>query len=99
MTTLELLIAGDLMVDPRTRRVTMGKRRVTLSPKEYDLLCCLAAEPTRVFTKDEIIRDVWGDHAPGSRRALDAVVGRLRRKLDHRYVHTAWGVGFSLVTA
>lgn len=92
-----MVVAGQLRVNPTTRRVTIGKRRVNLSPKEYELLCCLAAEPSRVFTKDEIIRDVWDNHAPGSRRALDALVTRLRQKLDHRYVYTRWGVGYSLL--
>jgi DNA-binding response OmpR family regulator len=51
---------GELVVDPLRREVTVGGRPVTLANKEFTLLHALAAEPTRVFTKHELLRDVWG---------------------------------------
>jgi DNA-binding response OmpR family regulator len=91
---------GDLTVDPSTRRVTVGDRQVELANKEFALLRALAAEPRRVFTKDELLRDVWGFRSKGRTRTLDSHASRLRRKLDPegaRYVFNCWGVGYRLL--
>jgi DNA-binding response OmpR family regulator len=91
---------GELFVDTATREVRVGDRQVELAGKEYALLCALAAEPRRVFTKDELLRDVWGFRAAGNTRTLDSHASRLRRKLDPdhgRYVVNVWGVGYRLV--
>ena len=60
----ELVEAGEIAVDVATRRVTLAGERVELSTKEYELLVKLASEPRRVFTKDELLRDVWDFRAP-----------------------------------
>ena len=86
---------GDLTVDPLTRRVQVGDREVHLANKEFALLRALAAEPHRVFTKDDLLRDVWGFRSQGRTRTLDSHASRLRRKLDPdgaRYVCNCWGV-------
>jgi DNA-binding response OmpR family regulator len=60
----------------------------------------LASEPRRVFTKDELLRDVWGFRSKGKTRTLDSHASRLRRKLDPqatRYVCNCWGVGYRLL--
>ena len=91
---------GPLSIDPATREVRMGERRVELANKEYELLRALAAEPRRVFTKDELLRDVWGFRSAGRTRTLDSHASRLRRKLDPergRFVVNCWGVGYRLV--
>ena len=65
-----------------------------------DLLRALAAEPTRVFSKQELLRDVWGFRSMGKTRTLDSHASRLRRKLDPeagRFVVNCWGVGYRLV--
>jgi DNA-binding response OmpR family regulator len=85
---------GDLSVDPVTRRVTVGQRHVRLANKEFALLRALAAEPHRVYTKDELLRDVWGFRSKGRTRTLHSHASRLRRKLDPdgaRYVFNCWG--------
>ena len=51
---------GDLTIDPVTRRVRLGERAVDLSAKEFSLLHALAQEPSRVYRKQELLRDVWG---------------------------------------
>ena len=74
--------------------------RVTVSQKEFALLRQLAAEPTRVFTKAELLRDVWGFRAPGATRTLDSHACRLRQKLSargDRFVVNVWGVGYRLI--
>jgi DNA-binding response OmpR family regulator len=91
---------GDLSVDPVTRRVRVDGREVQLANKEFALLSALASEPRRVFTKDELLRDVWGFQSKGRTRTLDSHASRLRRKLDPdgaRYVFNCWGVGYRLL--
>jgi DNA-binding response OmpR family regulator len=63
-----LLRVGELEVDPAAREVRLRGRRVALSQKEFALLRALAADPTRVLTKDELLRDVWGFRTLGTRR-------------------------------
>ena len=66
---------------PVSREVGLDERKIELSAKEFALLRTLAAEPTRVFTKEELLRDVWGFKLMGSTRTLDSHASRLRRKL------------------
>jgi DNA-binding response OmpR family regulator len=94
-----LLRAGELTVDPLTRSVRLAGRPVALSVKEFGLLRALAGEPERVFSKAELLRDVWGYRAPGASRTVDAHACRLRRKLGQRYVVNVRGVGYRLVEA
>ena len=94
------LRVGELVVDPVTRQVRVGDREVALANKEFALLRALASEPRRVFTKSELLRDVWGFRSEGRTRTLDSHASRLRRKLDpqgSRYVFNCWGVGYRLV--
>jgi len=94
------LRVGELEVDPPSREVRLRGERVSLSQKEFALLLALAAEPTRVFTKEELLRDVWGFRSMGTTRTLDSHACRLRHKLglagDH-FVVNVWGVGYRLV--
>jgi DNA-binding response OmpR family regulator len=73
-----------------------------VSAKEYALLAHLATDPTCVFTKDELLRDVWGFRAPGRTRTLDSHACRLRHKLSDPghgdYVENVWGVGYRLTS-
>jgi len=94
------LRVGAVELDPASREVTVGGERVELSQKEFALLRHLMTEPTRVWTKQEILRQVWGFRAPGHTRTLDSHACRLRAKLGvhgERYVVNVWGVGYRLV--
>ena len=97
----EVLVAADLVVDRRTRRVSVRDAAVTLSAKEFDLLARLASEPQRVFSKEELLREVWGFRALGRTRTLESHASRLRKKLrlaeDDRFVVNVWGVGYRLL--
>jgi DNA-binding response OmpR family regulator len=91
---------GDLLVDPARRRVLLAGEEVPLAKKEFTLLRVLASDPTRVFTKEELLREVWGYRSPAKTRTLDSHASRLRRKLDPdtgRYVINTWGIGYRLV--
>lgn len=94
---------GELEVDGGAREVRLRGRLVDLSAKEFALLSVLVAEPTRVFTKDELLRDVWAFRSPGRTRTLDSHACRLRTKLAavgaDRFVVNIWGVGYRLVDA
>jgi DNA-binding response OmpR family regulator len=91
---------GSLEIDPLAREVRVRGERVTLSAKEYALLQALAADPSRVWTKRELLRDVWGYQSDGTTRTLDSHACRLRNKLSgggERFVLNVWGVGYRLV--
>jgi DNA-binding response OmpR family regulator len=95
-----LLRVGELEIDPAGRATTLRGRRVELAAKEFALLRTLASSPTRVFTKEELLRDVWGFRARGSTRTLDSHACRLRAKLRAEgdlFVVNVWGVGYRLV--
>src|SRR3954471_13709226 len=94
------LRVGPVEIDPPSREVLLNGRRVDLSQKEYALLRLLATEPTRVSTKDELLRSVWGYRSRGTTRTLDSHACRLRHKLaadGDRFVVNVWGVGYRLV--
>ena len=89
------------MIDVRTREVRVCERRVELSATEYQLLLTLAGEPYRVFTREELLRTVWGFQTFGRTMTLDSHACRLRRKLcdgsDDKLVVNLWGIGYRLM--
>jgi len=97
----EVLVAGDLVLDRRTRRVVVRDTMVALSAKEFELVARLASEPYRVFTKEELLREVWGFRALGRTRTLESHASRIRKKLRvveaDRFVVNVWGVGYRLL--
>ena len=97
----DVLVAGDLVVDRPTRRVHVRDVSVLLSAKEFELVAKLASEPYRVFTKEELLREVWGYRALGRTRTLESHASRVRRKLnisaDDRYIVNVWGVGYRML--
>lgn len=95
-----VLRVEGIEIDRRRRSVRVAGRPVRLSAKEFSLLATLAAEPTRVFSKEELLREVWGYRSIGHTRTLEAHASRLRRKLDPdngRFIVNCWGVGYRLV--
>ena len=91
---------GEIEINDIEHTVKVSGRYLRLSMKEYALLKVLAAEPSRVFSKEELLREVWGYRSMGHTRTLEAHCSRLRRKLDPdngRYVVNCWGVGYRLV--
>jgi DNA-binding response OmpR family regulator len=91
---------GDLELDAVARTARLRGAPLVLSQKEFALLRMLASEPVRVFTKDELLRQIWGFRHMGTSRTLDSHACRLRRKLGvhgDRFVVNVWGVGYRLV--
>src|SRR3954470_7065837 len=94
------LRVGDLEVHPSSRRVLLRGTPIELSQKEFALLRTLATEPTKVWTKEELLRSIWGFRSMGTTRTLDSHACRLRHKLavhGDRFVVNVWGVGYRLV--
>jgi DNA-binding response OmpR family regulator len=93
---------GPLELDALSRQVWMDARPVALSAKEFALLAMLASEPSRVFSREELLSRVWGFEGGARTRTVDVHASRLRRKLTHpreQFVVNAWGQGYKLVTA
>lgn len=93
--------SGDLKLDMDGRRVFIAEKEINLTAKEFDLLELLVCNPNKVYSREELLRLVWGSKAAatGDVRTVDVHVRRLREKIepspsDPRYVHTKWGVGY-----
>jgi DNA-binding response OmpR family regulator len=94
------LRVGDVEIDVAARVARLRGVPLDLSQKEFQLLRVLAGDPTRVFTKGELVRAIWGSRSIGTSRTLDSHACRLRAKLavhGTRYVVNVWGVGYRLV--
>ena len=87
---------GGLVVDRRTRLVTVDDRAVSLTPKEYDLLTELASDAGAIFTREHLMEHVWDENWWGSTKTLDVHVASLRKKLGAELIETVRGVGFRL---
>jgi DNA-binding response OmpR family regulator len=93
---------GALEVSMATRQVWLRGTLVGLSAKEFALLSALLSEPTRVFTRQELLRDIWGFHSDARTRTLDSHACRLRGKLradGDRFLVSVWGIGYRLIDA
>jgi len=91
---------ADLILDPRTGEVRRGERIVSLSPREFDLLAYFMQRPRQVLRREQILRDVWGNHFDNRSGVLDVYIGYLRAKLEQegepRLIHTMRHVGYVL---
>jgi DNA-binding response OmpR family regulator len=97
----ETITMGDLTVDPASRRVHVGQTEVALKPKEFDLLLYLAARPNHVFSRTQLLRDVWGYEVPIDTRTVDVHIRWLRQKLVAHSgrlpsIETSRGAGYRL---
>ncbi len=96
------LIVDDLVVNTLSKEVTLGGIAIPVSVKEFQLLSTLAAEPERVFSKQELLEQVWGFKSPGRTRTLDSHASRLRQKLgavsDRSWIVNSWGHGYRICT-
>jgi len=99
---LPRLWVGPLSIDSASRAVVLRDRPIQLRPREYALLVHLAREPTRVFTKSELLRALWGSQVASCTRTLDSHACRLRAKLAahacERWVINVRGVGYRLTS-
>jgi DNA-binding response OmpR family regulator len=99
----DVLHVRELAIDRNARRVFVRGQAVALAAKEFALLAALARHPARVYTKEELLRDVWGFRSMTRTRTVDSHASRLRRKLAAAgaktgFVANVWGVGYQLVS-
>lgn len=98
----DIIIVQNLMIDNDAHRVTVDGKEINLTPKEYELLYYLAQSPDKVFTREELLRDVWKYDFFGDLRTVDTHIKRLREKLNKvspdaaKLIATVWGVGYKL---
>jgi DNA-binding response OmpR family regulator len=90
---------GDVEVDPSSRQVRQGQTVIHLTPIEFELLYTLAARPGVVFTREQLLGQVWGYRDGFGGRTVDSHVGALRRKLGPELVRTVHGVGYAVETS
>lgn len=93
------LVKGDMKIDCESRRVFIGEKEVNLTAKEFDLLELLAMNPSKVYSRENLLNLIWGYEYPGDARTVDVHIRRLREKIetqpsDPKYVYTKWGVGY-----
>jgi DNA-binding response OmpR family regulator len=87
---------GELEVDPSARQVRVGAREIHLTPLEFDLIYHLSASPGKVFSREQLLADVWGYRDGSGARTIDSHIGALRRKLGSDLVRTVHGVGYAV---
>jgi DNA-binding response OmpR family regulator len=95
----ETIESGELRIDPARRTVELASEPVQLTYVEFELLTALASEPARVFTREMLLRALWGDSAYREPRTIDVHVRHLREKLERdprepEYIFTVRGVGY-----
>ncbi len=94
-----IIEASDIVMDTFNRRVKISGVEYNLTSKEYDLLYLLITNPHKVFSRENLLHQVWGEDYPGDERTVDVHVRRLREKIEPNpkepiYVHTKWGIGY-----
>ncbi len=91
--------SGDIFIDTVSRRVSVGDNDVTLTAREFDLLLHFASHPGQVFSRMQLLEQVWGYHYEGYEHTVNSHINRLRAKIEKdpaapRYILTVWGVGY-----
>ncbi|MFS0786851.1 response regulator transcription factor [Shouchella sp. 1P09AA] len=98
--TKDMLVFGPLTIDNDAHRVSVNQQEINLTPKEYELLFYLAQSPDKVFSREQLLKDVWNYEFFGDLRTVDTHIKRLREKLNRvspevsSIISTVWGVGY-----
>lgn len=93
------LVSGEMRLDCEGRRAYVSGREIGLTAKEFEVLELLMTNPNKVYSREALLKIVWGSDYPGDVRTVDVHIRRLREKIETnpsepQYVHTKWGVGY-----
>ena len=93
------LVEGEMVIELDSRRVTIADKEINLTAKEFNILTLLLFHPNKVYSRDDLLKEIWGSDALGDGRTVDVHVRRLREKIesnpgDPKYIQTKWGVGY-----
>lgn len=94
-----IIESGDMRLDCDGRRVYVSGKEINLTAKEFELLELLILNPNKVYSRENLLKLIWGLDYPGDVRTVDVHIRRLREKIEEnpsepKYVHTKWGVGY-----
>lgn len=95
----EIIEAGSLTIDTTARRIYVNSEEIVFTNKEFDLIACLAREPDRIFSKDELFEKIWKYDSMGETSTVTVHVNRIRDKIfaadkNFEYINTVWGRGY-----
>ncbi|MEW9122769.1 MAG: response regulator transcription factor [Thermotaleaceae bacterium] len=95
----EQIVIGELCIDKLSRRVYVNDQEILFTAKEFELLCLLAQNPERVYSKDEIFEKVWGWESFGDIATVAVHIRKIREKIERdpskpKYIETLWGAGY-----
>ncbi len=98
-TDTKTIEAKGIKIDVDGRRVYIEDKEVNLTAKEFDLVYLLVSNPNKVYSREQLLKTIWGSTYPGDARTVDVHVRRLREKIEStpaepKYIHTKWGVGY-----
>ncbi len=96
---MSIIRTGDIVLDRENRRLYVKDNEINLTAKEYDVLELLVTNPGKVYSRDALLKIVWGSDSKGDVRTVDVNIRRLREKIEvnasePKYVQTKWGVGY-----
>lgn len=97
--TSNLIVSGDVTIDTDARTIQIKGKEINLTSKEFDMFLLLVNHPGKVYSRELLLRTIWGAEYPADARTVDVHIRRLREKIEPnpgepRYVHTKWGVGY-----
>ena len=99
LTSQKEIVSGVMRLDSENRRCYIADKEIGLTAKEFEVLELLILNPNKVYSRDELLKLIWGADYPGDVRTVDVHIRRLREKIEEnpsepKYVHTKWGVGY-----
>lgn len=97
--TAKIIESKDMKLDCEGRRVYINDREINLTAKEFEVLELLMLNQNKVYSRENLLKIIWGSDYPGDVRTVDVHIRRLREKIESnpsepKYVHTKWGVGY-----
>jgi len=90
---------NEIVVDPQKRKVTVGKNKIELTPKEFDLLYLFISNPGKSYSRESLLNQIWGYEFSGYEHTVNSHINRLRAKIEKdmnkpMYILTTWGIGY-----